>query len=402
MALGSHAMAFSAGALNPPAPAPAPAPVASSATFDRLHTSGSRTPSRASSATELSGASHSSNRPLSAAERVTVERLSQNRPPRAQSASSLHFRHSPRSELHRSASLQSLSVKRSAPSFGFGTASREQANKLLTVYQSDGIDAHTIKQAHTLTTWHGVHSPGPHTAMNTRTPVGGRQPDGSHKDAPVWGMGGADRFLYGYGKPMRKPGPERYKLHPCVGPVRHPEKANVPAWRMGKSTREQHRKVFITKDITMTLLAGTLSPGPARYHDRTGGHRVATGGKQHDSSHPDPPTWKIGKRVWPPTGGAGETPGAKYDIKPAVGGKQPDGSKLDAPLWTLHIDARPSIEPGRDSPGAIYKQKLSGLGKQTSSRKPAAPIGVFSTFSRWSTFEKELKTNTVPGPGHYG
>lgn len=87
--------------------------------------------------------------------------------------------------LNKGYTRQSLTVKKTAPAYGFGSATRDQANKLF------------VSQAHTILATGGRDSPGP-AQYNLPPSVGGKQPDGKKPDPPVWGFGGADRFLYGY------------------------------------------------------------------------------------------------------------------------------------------------------------------------------------------------------------
>ena len=73
------------------------------------------------------------------------------------------------------------------------------------------------------------------------------------------------------------------------------------------------------------------------------------------------------------------------------------------PAWRLRGKERAGVpEPGQHSPGAIYDPPPP-LGKpQVDAQKPSAPKMSFNKFSRWAGHEKELATNSVPGPGHYG
>ena len=140
-----------------------------------------------------------------------------------------------------------------------------------------------------------------------------------------------------------------------------------------------------------------------------------------------------------------------------IGGKQPDGRKEDAPSYGFSTAARTQVEPGQDGPGPVYKVRPSigpcpdgkfanaplygfgastreirakvfisqehnlgvapfvptpgpaapyalnpGIGNQVRSNKRTSPRVSFAKYSRWADHERELKKNTVPGPGAYG
>ena len=83
-------------------------------------------------------------------------------------------------------------------------------------------------------------------------------------DPPVWAFGTANRFQIG--KSEKKPGPDEYKMYPSIG-GNQPDGAreNAPEWGFGTATRDQINKLFISQEHTLTILAGTQSPGPACY-----------------------------------------------------------------------------------------------------------------------------------------
>ena len=192
-----------------------------------------------------------------------------------------------------SASTQKLKSLPGGKAFGFGASTRDVANKLF------------VSQHHTMSLMYGMQSPGP-TKYSLPPSVGGKQPDGNKPDPPVWSMGNCERFLYGYGKPETKgippgraggmrPGPADYdpERPACVEEAVGPERGGrtikqVPHWSMGKGTRDQTHKVWITKEITQALRAGSQSPA-AQYNlpDANFDKRYNCGGK------PDPPVWKL-------------------------------------------------------------------------------------------------------------
>lgn len=109
-------------------------------------------------------------------------------------------------ELAREAELarQAVRLEMAQPRFGFGSASRDQVNKVF------------VSNQHTLGIMYGTGSPGP-ARYQLPPSVGGKQPDGRKADPPNWVFGKAHRYSYGYGKSEPRPEPGQYKLHPSVG-----------------------------------------------------------------------------------------------------------------------------------------------------------------------------------------
>lgn len=272
----------------------------------------------------------------------------------------------PSSRLTNSASAQSLHhQRRSAPSFGFGTASRQQAQKL----------------SASPTVLLGTESPGPKYALAPS--VGGKQPDKS--SPPVWGFNKASRF--GYGNSERRPGPDSYRL-PSLLSTRQPDasKADAPRYSLQGRARAP-------------VDAGLSSPGPAAYK-----LRPTVGGKQPHGKMRDAPTWTLTSRETMHVGSEPEpgvgSPGPIYKLPRGLG-KQPDSAYRTEPMMSIASAERTPIEPGSNSPGPIYSLP-SAIDKQIDGHKHSAPRPSFSKHSRWAGLEAEQKKNTVPGPGHYG
>jgi hypothetical protein len=268
-----------------------------------------------------------------------------------------------------SASNQSLFTVRSvAPSFGFGSASREAAGK---------VTGQTERLL-------GAASPGPVHIL--RPTVGGKHP--AQRSPPMWGFSKADRFLYGYGKPEKRPGPESYNASRFALGAHQPDgrKANAPRFSMTGRARPP-------------VDAGLSSPGPAAYLLPN-----SVGGKQPDARNADPPTWTmkgrdmIHKGCEPEPGR--EAPGPIYNVPRGIG-KQPDDRVRSEPAYTIAGRSRTPVEPGLQSPGAIYNLP-SAIERQVDGHKKSAPRPSFSRHSRWAQYEAELKRNSVPGPGAYG
>lgn len=240
--------------------------------------------------------------------------------------------------------------------------------------------------------------------------VGGKQPDGRKPDPPVWAFGGADRFLYGYGKPDKKPGPDEYTPGENVGERQADgRRQTAPVWGFGTSTRDGQRKVFVSQQHTLTVLAGSIGPGPAQYTLPN-----SVGGRQPVKA--DAPMWGFTTNKRAPVEAGKDTPGPVYHIPPVVG-PQPDGRFVNAPLFGFGASTRdvrskvfisneamngmpPNVPtPGPAAPGVHLNP---GLGTQANSAFATSPRCRFAKESRWRQHEKELRSNTVPGPGAYG
>ena len=277
--------------------------------------------------------------------------------------------YSSKRSLSGSASQQSLhAVRKSAPSFGFGTGTREQAGMI------SGQPERLL----------GASSPGPGAYM-LQPSIGGKQ--AAARSPPVWRFNKADRFLYGYGKPDTKPGPEAYYIPSYVG-GRQPDgsRPNTPMFSIAGRARPP-------------VEAGLNSPGPAAYLLPR-----SVGGAQAEARKRGAPTWTIkgrdtiSKGVEPEPGW--ESPGAIYDVPRGIG-KQPDSAVRSEPVYTIASKARTPVEAGNDAPGPIYHLPTA-IERQVDARKSSAPRPTFSRYSRWAAHEAELKRNSVPGPGHYG
>ena len=167
----------------------------------------------------------------------------------------------------------------------------------------------------------------------------------------------------------------------------------VASFTWGASTREVARNVFISHQHTLTVRAGTQSPGAVYNLPST------VGGKQ--PAIKEAPSWKLKGRARDPKSVllTGEAYG-KYAI-PQAHGKQPDAAHRSEPSWTLKGKSRTPVEAGLQSPGPIYNLPYFG-GHQPSARNRSAPTPSFSKHSRWADVEREARKNTVPGPGYYG
>lgn len=278
------------------------------------------------------------------------------------------------------ASNQKLAMQRSAPSFSFGASTRTDANKVF------------ISQGHTLTVMYGKLSPGP-TRYTLPSAVGGRQPDGKRPNPPNWAFGSGPRFL-SCGKLDRKPGCV-HRLYSYTGePVADGAIASAPAFSFGASTRDQMKNVYVSEAHTMTIRAGTQSPGPVYSLPS------AVGGRQGSGRIRNQPSYHIGGRDRAVDSAGLDTPGPIYNL-PGPLGKQPSAAHRSESAYSFASNARPPVDAGLSSPGPIYNLP-SAICKQPRAGKRSAPNVAFTQRSRWADLEREQKNNSVPGPGHYG
>ena len=296
---------------------------------------------------------------------------------------------------------QMSSRRRSAPSFGFGAATREVANKIF------------ISQEHTALATAGMHSPGPATILLPNS-IGGKQPDGRRLDPPSYGFGSGARFMTER-KETRTPGPGAYgALGSSMGPQVWGRHRTQPIAGFGTAERKHMRKVFISKDHQKTDLYGLDSPGPATIQ------LPGTTGRQVETKMRTNPSWVFSSagRDDPLTKAqlkeGTNTPGpANYSHVASVG-RQIDSKMVQAPMagfgtsevshqYKLFLSTEhEKMHFGKTGPGPAANYTMgASVGPQQQSKDSSQPRWGFSQADRWHTYNKELKANTTPGPGAY-
>lgn len=175
-------------------------------------------------------------------------------------------------------------TRTSAPSFGFGSSSREQAGKVF------------VSQEHTALATAGKGSPGPGANYQIPASIGGSQPDGRRKNPPSWSMGKNQRFTPKEeakapdGRRGNNPGPGHYtKPPPAVGPQTLARFKSSPMVGFGTAGRKEVRKVWISQEHQRTDMHGMGSPGPAAPYQLG-----STCGKMVNSDMKNPPAWVFG------------------------------------------------------------------------------------------------------------
>ena len=298
---------------------------------------------------------------------------------------------------------QPSSTKKSAPSVGFGSGTREQAGKLF------------VSQEHTALATAGKHSPGPATYLLPPS-VGGKQPDGRKADPPVWGFGTAQRFrprtapMKPDGHAGNTPGPGHYEKPPAsVGPQVLARFSSAPLMGFGTAERKNVKKVWISQDHQKRDNHGLDSPGPAAPYTL-----ASTMGKQMASTIESPPAWAFSSAARTQVEPGRFSPGPASVVLPQAVGPQPDSRKPRAATpgfgaSTRDIRAMIYLGPAQDKaahgkigPGPAAQYNLvDAVGKQVHSKTASAPGVAFSKASRWANYEREIKKNSTPGPGAY-
>ena len=293
-------------------------------------------------------------------------------------------------------------LKKSAPAYGFGAATRAVAQKVF------------VSQEHTALATAGTQSPGPATYLLPAS-VGGKQPDGRKGDPPVWTFGSDKRFRIRKdgakpdGHAGNNPGPGHYDRPPAsVGPQVLGRFKSEPLMGFGTAERKHVRKVWISQEHMRLDMHGMDSPGPAAPYTL-----ASTMGKQVHSTAESPAAWVFGSSSRAKDDPGRHSPGPNYTLPQSVG-PQPDSRKPGAPnpgfgASTRDIRAQIYIGPaqdkashGRIGPGPFANYQLvESIGKQVHSKTASAPSVAFSRASRWASYEKEIKANTTPGPGAY-
>ena len=128
----------------------------------------------------------------------------------------------------------------------------------------------------------------------------------------------------------------------------------VPHWSMGKGTRDQTHKVWITKEITQALRAGSQSPA-AQYNlpDANFDKRYNCGGK------PDPPVWKLHGRPHLPDFKCAPPPGT-YETPKGVGEREVNARLETRPSWSRERTPSTPAGPPRRSVHASDLTVVSG------------------------------------------
>jgi len=284
---------------------------------------------------------------------------------------------------------QSLSRRRSAPIYGFGTSVRDQYQKVF------------MSQEHEKLKGGNINSPGP--AVYSLHSALGKQLDGRKGSAPTWMFGTTERFAAN--RRMPTPGPGTYTSRSAFGTQATSRQESQPIYGFGTSNRVHVAKCFISEEHNRTRY-GLSSPGPSVYKLKDGV------GKQDDSKKASAPAWVFGstKRFqYDHVKRAATSPGpGAYSSNDAVG-LQVSSTMASAPMAGFgtserHHMAKVYISPehekvsaGNHSPGPSVYTLNESTGKQSLSKNTTLPSWGFGTADRWQGGHR----NESPGPGSY-
>jgi hypothetical protein len=147
---------------------------------------------------------------------------------------------------------QASSSTASQPKFGFGSAHRNQMERVF------------ISEEHNKSMF-GKHSPGPcsYTLKGAMGKQDASRLNGNAATQPAWAFGSTKRFQYDHVKrAMNSPGPGSYAMTASVG--KQSTRESAPIFGFGSSTRENQAKVYMSPEHEKGNF-GRGSPGPCTY-----------------------------------------------------------------------------------------------------------------------------------------
>eukprot|EP00908_Phaeocystis_cordata_P001930 Transcript_1207.p1 GENE.Transcript_1207~~Transcript_1207.p1 ORF type:complete len:308 (+),score=74.89 Transcript_1207:200-1123(+) len=289
---------------------------------------------------------------------------------------------------------QPVSARRSSPSYGFGSGTREGQAKLF------------VSNAHAAGS--SGFSPGP-ASIGARDSLG-KQSDGRRVSAPTWVFGTGERFKYESRAATSAPGPGAYAFSGSFGQQTSSSIRSQPKFGFGSAGRQHVEKVFVSEEHNKSLF-GTQSPGPASYGikgslGKQDTSRLGTGETQ--------PSWVFGstKRFqYDHVKRAANSPGpGQYGYSTGVG-RQSLSTRQSSPNFGFGTSDRShqakvymspeheKMNHGLQSPGPATYGLNGSVGVQRLSKDHSAASWGFGTADRWQG-SKAGKDNS-PGPGAY-
>mmetsp|Transcript_23331 Transcript_23331/g.68066 ORF Transcript_23331/g.68066 Transcript_23331/m.68066 type:complete len:290 (-) Transcript_23331:55-924(-) len=273
--------------------------------------------------------------------------------------------------------VQAYSHRPSSPSFGFGSASRADMQKLFA-----GKD-------HTLVTHI---SPGARYDMKGSV---GQQVESTRSSSPQWRVGTASRWV---SAPSTSPGPARYdSRRSAVGPQQTSNNRSSPLFGFGSSTRDHQDKLYVSKSHERVKF-GLGSPGPC-----TAAHSLEVGGRKSGFGTADRFNTASKCGLSPPVSpgpaaydNCGVPAVSSYAGAPSYGfGSSNRANRTKVYLSPEH--SRADCGSLAASPGpAFINNARSSLGRQLDSR--SAPTWAFGTAERFGASTPKYDS---PGPGAY-
>jgi len=280
---------------------------------------------------------------------------------------------------------QELSSRRTAPSHGFGSSTRNHASKVF------------MGPEHAKTSSLSC-TPGPcyETAVAC-----GSQADSGKLSSAQWCFGTAERFAASPRK--RTPGPGAYENAGAFGKQGLSNRSTFPLYGFGTVDRAMASKVFISPGHAASAY-GQSSPGPAALYHKAGGlagpkygfgtdDRFQRLGRQlSDASElPGPGSYSSDSTL-------GSQRSSRLTTQPAFGfGSSNREHTAKIFLSDLHAKSG-GASAYVTSPGPGVYSAASSVGRQATSRGRSAPTWGFGKATRFN--DRTYVTDT-PGPGSY-
>lgn len=280
---------------------------------------------------------------------------------------------------------QANSRHETAPSWGFGTSNREDADKRYINHEMNKKRP-------------GLSSPGPIYLLRSSL---GRQPKSDNISPPEVVFPIANRWK---GRQLQEaPGPGSYKICSGVGTQVESPKKSPEGLVFGRATRDQVEKVFLSLDHDKSNY-GKGSPGPSYYNWKS-----ALGKQYHSQKRTSPSVAFTQANRF--RYGYDDMPGpGQYNYIPAIG-KQLESTKYTLPTMAFpHCDRdhrqkvflsleHDKCHYGEGSPGPAAGSAAnprSSIGRIVDSRYHTQPTIKFGTGNRFAVLQTEF-----PGPGAY-
>lgn len=283
---------------------------------------------------------------------------------------------------------QASSAHISSPAFGFGSSTRDVANKVF-------VSREHSKVAPTST------SPGP-ARYSARSSVG---PQPVMESSPTWVFASGGRLVDAPRKDA-PPGPGTYEPHSSIGPQANGLLPTMPAFGMGTGTRRSVEKVFVSHEHAVSQFSGYASPGPAAPYSLP-----TAVGRQGSSLKANQPTWvfSASKRFQDPDIARALKLPAPNAYNAASGlGTQYASTKRTAPLAGFGTSTRVHAAKVFSNPAA---EKTKSYGKASpgpcaylppiEARVRNAPSYGFGTCDRFFRHKQALRIADIPGPAAY-
>jgi len=288
---------------------------------------------------------------------------------------------------------QELSNRRTAPSHGFGSSTRNHAGKLF------------MGPEHAKTSSVSV-TPGPCYEIAGAC---GDQHDSGKVSPPQWCFGPADRFPGGVRK--RTPGPGTYENVGAFGKQGLSQRSSFPLYGFGTVDRQMASKVFISQAHAHARDVGVGSPGPAAMYQKASGlagpkYGFGSDGRwsrieRHLNDQSElPGPMEYNTEILRDSGNStlNTNSESRTITQPAYGfGSSNRDHSARIFLSDMHAKAAASTAY-ITSPGPAVYTLTPSMGTQSTSRGRSAPSWGFGKATR---FDSKAYATDTPGPGSY-